>query len=105
MNYIIKIEVYTNHKEAVRKLIRKYGLEKLIDGFRITDTEDTGRCLVNGVYVKDIVKAELYMEGEDRADIMKDILPMTEDEKLLSYGIYDSLGNLVTYGDDTSNGD
>lgn len=100
---IVKIEVYTDYKEAVRELIGKYKLKNL-NGFRITDTEPGGGCIVDGAYVKDIIKAELYMEGENRADIMQDILPMTENEKLLSYGIYDSSGNLVTYGDNTSDG-
>ena len=84
-NYTIKIEVYSNSKERVRVLINKYKLNSIIDGFRVTGVEDTGNFVIDGKFLKNIIRAELYISGNDREDVIQSIVPLTTDEKVLSW--------------------
>ena len=86
-NYIIKIEVYSNSKHRVKRLINKYKLESIIDGFRIITVEDGGNCVVAGEFIKDIIHAELYISGDDRENIVKAVLDLVQDETVLSWKI------------------
>ena len=84
-NYTIKIEVYSNSKDRVRVLINKYKLNSIIDGFRVTGVEDTGNFVIDGKFLKNIIRAELYISGNDRKDIIQSIVPLTADETVLSW--------------------
>lgn len=64
-NYTIKIEVYSNSKERIRALINKYKLDSVIDGFRVTGVEDMGNYVIDGKFLKNIIRAELYISGND----------------------------------------
>ncbi len=84
-NYTIKIEVYSNSKDRVRVLINKYKLDLIIDGFRVTGVEDTGNYVIDGKFLKNIIRAELYISGNDRKDVIRSIVPLTTDETVLSW--------------------
>lgn len=86
-NYIVKIEIYSNSKERVKDLINKYKLEVFIDGFRIIAVEDSGNCIVDGNFIKDIVHAELYISGEDSENVVKTILELIQNETVLSWEV------------------
>lgn len=84
-NYTIKIEVYSNSKDRVRVLINKYKLDLIITGFRVTGVEDTGNYVIDGKFLKNIIRAELYISGNDRKDVIRSIVPLTTDETVLSW--------------------
>ena len=84
-NYTIKIELYSNSNDRVRVLINKYKLNSIIDGFRVTGVEDTGNFVIDGKFLKNIIRAELYISGNDREDVIQSIVPLTTDEKVLSW--------------------
>ena len=86
-NYTIKIEVYSNSKERVRVLLNKYKLDSIIDGFRVTGVENTGNYIIDGKFLKDIIRAELYISGNDRESVIGLILPLIIDENVLSWEI------------------
>lgn len=84
-NYTIKIEVYSNSKDRVRVLINKYKLDSIIDGFRVTGVENMGNYVIDGKFLKNIIRAELYISGNDRKDVIRSIVPLTTDETVLSW--------------------
>lgn len=86
-NYTIKIEVYSNSKERIRALINKYKLDSVIDGFRVTGVEDMGNYVIDGKFLKNIIRAELYISGNDRKCVIESIVPLTTDETVWSWEI------------------